>query len=459
MNGAETGTSCRGLWPRSAAFFFACAIAAVAASAAYAQQEANQSVGSRQDPQAQTVGQPSPATEQAGARANLERAFKVYLTGLAARAQAQGVPAPVVTAGLSDIELDDSVLKRLNNQPEFSRPVGDYIAQAVSDTRLATAKTLLSRHAALLGQLESRFGVDRHVLVAIWGLESNFGGNLGRRNVVSALATLGFAGERRARFGETQAIAALRIAAEENRPLADMIGSWAGAMGQTQFIPTTYLAYAVDGDGDGTRDVWGSLADALASAANYLSRSGWRTGAVWGFEVTVPDAFDYADTGRSTRRTWAEWQAGGVTAARKPAPLGQVDPGAGSIILPAGAKGPAFFVARNFRVILRYNQATSYALAIGHLADRAQGGQAFVQPWPADDQPLTRSQRLELQQLLTDTGLDTGGVDGILGPMSRRAIRAMQARLQMTPDGYPTPGLLAKLRETSAGATAATSTE
>jgi membrane-bound lytic murein transglycosylase B len=264
------------------------------------------------------------------------------------------------------------------------------------------------------------------------------------KSVIRSLATLAYADPRRARFGRTQLIAALKILQRGDISLAGLTGSWAGAMGHTQFIPTTFEAYAVDFDGDGRRDIWNSIADALASTAHYLHKSGWVPGKTWGYEVALPQNFDYRLADDETERTLAEWESLGVRRARgERFPRPEDD---AILIAPAGARGPAFLLVRNHFVIKRYNNATSYALAVGHLADRLRGGGAFVQSWPAEERPLTDAERAELQQLLARFGLYNGAIDGKIGPQSKEAIRAFQAGRGIPADGFVGVQLLQTLR-------------
>lgn len=282
--------------------------------------------------------------------------------------------------------------------------------------------------------------------MAIWGLESNYGLSRGDRSVIQALTTLAFQGSRRD-YGRTQLIAALKILQRGDVTPKAMSGSWAGAMGHTQFIPTTYNVFAVDHDGDGRRDIWETPVDALASTANYLSKSGWVTGETWGYEVVLPKGFNFVEARSTVRKPIAEWLARGVVRAdgRK------FDAWAteGSILLPAGAQGPAFLVFKNFRAILRYNNASAYALAVGHLADRLRGQGPLVTSWPRDDLPLTTAQKRELQERLAAKGFYKGGVDGMIGSGTQDAIRDYQHRLGLEPDGYPSAGLLERLRRDS----------
>jgi len=362
------------------------------------------------------------------------------------RALAEGISADLFDRTFTGVQPDPAVLRADQSQPEFTRPVWAYLDTAISPQRLATGRQLLSSHASTLEAIEQHYGVDRHVLVAIWGLESNFGGNMGDRQVVRSLATLAHAG-RRPDFAHTQLLAALTILQQGDTSPDAMLGSWAGAMGQTQFIPTTYLSHAVDFDGNGKRDIWNSPADALASAANYLSSSRWQTGQPWGFEVHLPDAFDYTLADTSIRKPVSEWRQLGLLDAKQSALSDHLDSQQASLLLPAGHRGPAFLVLANFRSILQYNNSTSYALAIGLMASQLKGQDTVIGSWPTDDEPLSRSQRLELQERLQAGGFEPGGIDGIIGANTRQAIRRLQVSLGWPADGYPTLALLEKLRQ------------
>ena len=340
----------------------------------------------------------------------------------------------VYDAAFAGVTLDRDVLKSARYQPEFVTPIWEYLAVRVSDSRIEKGRELLKTHKALFDRIEQRFGVSRYVVTAIWGLESNFGSHQGKINVISALATLAYAGGRYRRFGRSQLIAALKILQRGDITPDKFTGSWAGAMGQTQFIPTTYNAYAVDFDGDGKRNIWGSIPDALASTANYLRVSRWKAGQTWGYEVRLPKGFNIALSGKRRRAKVSTWMRRGIVRVNGRAFPRKND--IASLLLPAGANGPAFLILNNFRSILRYNNADSYALTVGHLADRLWGGQKFVTPWPIDNKPLTTAQRKELQQKLTDLGFDTGGVDGLLGRASREAIRRYQRKYKLKADGY-----------------------
>lgn len=374
-----------------------------------------------------------------------DQRFADWLTAFRLDAMKAGINAATFNRAMSGVRPDETVVEADQSQPEFVKPVWDYLGGALSDKRVERGKALLAENRALLDRIEKSYGVDRQVVVAIWGLESNYGDFMGTKSVVRSLATLGFEG-RRPDFGRSQLIAALKIIQNGDIQPEEMLGSWAGAMGQTQFIPTTYLAHAVDFDGDGRRDIWHSTADTLASTAQYLNVSGWQTGSHWGFEVVMPVDFDYALADMALTKTVAEWQKLGLKRADGRAfPATDVNEKA-SLLLPAGHKGPAFLVLQNFRTVLAYNASTSYALAVCLLGDRFRGEGEIRGSWPLDERPLTRSEREELQSLLTAKGYDHGKVDGIIGYNTRKAIRDYQRTIGLPPDGYPTASLLEKMR-------------
>jgi membrane-bound lytic murein transglycosylase B len=380
--------------------------------------------------------------------ASAASSFDAWVRDFWPAAHAEGVSRPTYERAFAGVTPDPEVLEKAQNQAEFVRPLWDYIDSAASEKRVANGREMLARNGALLDRLEAHYGVDKHILVAIWGMESSYGEALANpkimKSVVRSLATLAWGDARRARFGRQQLLAALKILERGDISVDGLMGSWAGAMGHTQFIPTTYEAYAVDFDGDGRRDVWNSPVDALASAANYLQKSGWVPGKTWGYEVVLPQDFDYEKAYGEVTHTLAKWERLGVRRAN-----GQGFPRPddnGELFAPAGANGPAFLLLRNHFVIKRYNNATSYALAVGHLADRLRGADTFVQPWPAAERPLTGPERMELQQLLAQYGLYQGAIDGKIGPGSRAAIRAYQSRRGMIADGYAGAQLLATLK-------------
>lgn len=372
--------------------------------------------------------------------------FAQWQAGFRQQALQAGITPATFDRAFIGITPDMDVIKADRSQPEFTRPVWEYLEGALSPLRVRNGKKLLDQHAVLLSQLEQRYGVDRSVLVSVWGMESNFGQFQGSKSVIRSLATLAYEGRRPA-FAQAQLIAALQILQNGDIQPEAMLGSWAGAMGQTQFIPTTYNTHAVDFDGDGRRDIWKSSADALASTAHYLQSSGWKRGEPWGFEVQVPGSFDYWLADGSLRKSVAEWQQLGVTlpaGARAPAGTEQLS---AALLLPAGARGPAFLVLDNFRAILKYNNSSSYALAVSLLAERFDNSGFIRGSWPKDDLPLSRSERIELQHLLSANNYDAGTADGIIGANTRKAIRSAQQAQGWPADGYPTHKLLESLRK------------
>ena len=375
----------------------------------------------------------------------VNEAFTTWLTGFRREALDAGISSSVFDEAMRSVRPNAAVVEANENQPEFVRPVWEYLRSAISDTRVANGKEMLRTHAPLLRQLEERYGVDKEVLVAIWGLETGYGSFMGTHRVTRALATLAYQG-RRMTFGNEQLLAALKILQNGDIEPHLMTGSWAGAMGHTQFIPTTYNAHAVDFDGDGKRDIWNNIGDALGSAGNYLGQAGWQTDTSWGTEVILPENFDYALADKSVSKSLEDWADFGVRLHGGGAVDDRDGDVSASLILPAGYKGPAFLVRKNFRTVLRYNNSTSYSLAVNLLADRFRGEGEIRGTWPTDDRPLARSEREELQRLLTSKGFDTQGFDGIIGGNTRTALRAWQLRNGIPADGYPTEALLARLR-------------
>lgn len=391
-----------------------------------------------------------------------EDAFRTFMESLWPEANAHGISRRTFDQALAEVRVDWRVLERANFQPEHEFSLGDYLDRLVSAARIEEGRRQLAAHADTFRSIEAKYGVDRHVVAAIWGIESSYGLLTGEHGVIRALGMLAWKGERRAAFGKQQLMAALRIIERGDIAPSRMLGSWAGAMGHTQFIPTTYGNHAVDFDRDGRRDIWGTVADALASTANYLKVSGWRTGVPWGLEVSLPKPFDVSLMDRAQSvEAWAKlgletatlvaWrpQAGTpptttVTTLATPR-LASVS---ATLLLPTGAKGPAFLVTDNFRALLKYNNAKSYALAVGHLADRLAGAGALVQAWPnaADDRALNRLEREDLQRLLADLGLYKGEADGLLGDQTKAALLAWQRQKGLPADAYPSVGVLTHLR-------------
>ena len=357
------------------------------------------------------------------------------------RALAAGIPAATFDAALSGVEFNASVVERDRNQNEFTKTVWDYLDTAVSEDRVALGIKALARHRALLERIEAEYGVEKEIVAAVWGLESAYGTFRGDLPVLGSLATLAYDG-RRGAFFEAELIAALRIV--EGRHVGTFTGSWAGASGHTQFMPSSWEKLAVDFDGDGKRNLWGDdPADALASTANYLRHWGWTPGMPWGLEVRLPDGFDYDQTTERVVKPVADWAALGVT----PTGGGALpDHGPGSILLPGGARGAAFLIFPNFQVIEKYNTADAYIIAIGHLADRIKGGASIAAIWPRELRALTLEERRELQNLLGQAGFDPGGVDGRMGPKTIAAVKALQKARGLIPDGYPSLEILTLLR-------------
>jgi membrane-bound lytic murein transglycosylase B len=361
------------------------------------------------------------------------------------RAKAAGISRALFDRAFKGItEPDPRVLKLAANQPEFTSTTGDYLAKAVTPIRLTTGKTKKAEEEALLSAIEKKYGVDRHILLGIWGMESNFGKDKGSMSVIRSLATLAYSGRRKA-YGNAQLIAALKILQKGVAKPEDFRGSWAAAMGHTQFIPTSYLSYAVDWTGDGVKDIWNSRQDALASTANYLAKAGWKPDRPWGWEVSLPKGFDVALIGRGHWRSVAEWEKLGVKRAD-----GQKfgSPGAEAFVMvPQGVNGPRFLVTRNFLAIMDYNLSHSYALAVGHLADRIRGMGPILAAWPEADFGLSYEQRVELQKRLNAMGFKTGGSDGRFGARTYEAIIAYQAKAGLPLDGRPSVKLLEHIRK------------
>lgn len=372
--------------------------------------------------------------------------FSDWEAGFRVEALKAGIRADIFDRAFAGVVPDMTVVKFDRSQPEFTRPVWEYLDGAMSAVRVRKGQALLVQYADVLQSIEQRYGVDRQALVAIWGMESSFGQFQGTQSVIRSLATLAYEG-RRPGFAQSQLLAALEILQHGDIAPENMFGSWAGAMGQTQFIPTTYNTHAVDFDGDGRRDIWNTPADALASTAHYLQSSGWQRGQPWGFEVKLTQGFDYALADASTRKTVAEWQQMGLklpNGSALPANVAQLQ---AALLLPAGYRGPAFLVLDNFRTILKYNNSSSYAMAIGLLSERFNGGGYVLGDWPRGDLPLSRSERIELQTLLSSRQYDAGAPDGIIGANTRKAIRSAQQSFGRPADGYPTHELLDNLRK------------
>ena len=369
--------------------------------------------------------------------------FQNWIKAFSVRATEQGLSPEVVERAMRNLRYDAEVIRRDRNQSEFTKTIWEYLDSAASETRVANGISALEKHASTLQAIEDRYGVEKEVVVAVWGLESAYGSYRGRSNVIRSLATLAF-DARRSAFFEEQLIAALRILQSGDTSPDNMTGSWAGAMGHTQFIPTSYLEYAVDFTGDGRRDIWSDdPSDALASTAAYLQRFGWTKGQPWGVEVKLPDGFDYVQAKRSVTKLPSVWAQMGVRDIQGRA---VPDHGPAAVLLPAGGNGAAFLIFDNFAVIERYNTADAYVIGVGHLSDRITGKPAIQTPWPREDRALTLKERKELQTRLTEQGFDTQGIDGRIGPLTIEAVRSFQMASGLKPDGYASLSILKKLR-------------
>lgn len=381
----------------------------------------------------------------------VDSAFETWKQQFREVAVSEGIHAETVDRALRGLLPDSKVLRLEAHQPEFTKTVWEYLETAASPERIATGQALLHDYAPLLQRIHAQYGVQPEYLLAIWGLESNFGNHTGRYSIVRSLATLAYAGAvDRRDFWQKQLVAALRILQQGDMPPVSMQGSWAGAIGHTQFIPTTFEAYAVDFDGDGHRDLVNSIPDALASTANYLASSGWGRDQPWGFEVRLPTNFDWSKADSDYWLPMNIWGLDdGLTTAQ-----GQVLDGTGEgfVLLPAGYRGPAFLALHNFQAILKYNNAQNYALAVGYLGDRIQGKSPIMAAWPTEDTSLSHDQKSELQALLTTAGFSTDGVDGKLGPNTRSALRRWQIEAGFPADGYATLQQLEALRQRVASA-------
>ncbi|ENO90041.1 lytic murein transglycosylase [Thauera linaloolentis 47Lol = DSM 12138] len=372
-----------------------------------------------------------------------DAAFASCLKQLRGEAASAGVSLASFDQHAAALTPDMTVVGFLDAQPEFVTPIWDYMAGLVDAERVADGQDMLARWEEVLASVETRYGVDAATVVAVWGVESNFGRNFGSRPLLTSLSTLSCFGRRQAYF-RGEFFATLKIIQEGHVAPERLAGSWAGAFGHTQFMPSTFMRLAVDFDGDGRRDLVDSVPDALASTANFLKRAGWRSDLPWGFEVVLPNGFDASGAGRRNKQPMADWAARGVRRADGGAlPAGATPAG---LLLPAGTGGPAFLVTRNFDALYSYNAAESYALAIAHLSDRLRGGGAFHAAWPTDDAGLSRAERREVQRLLIARGHDIGEADGMIGARTRDALKQVQAELGLIADGRAGQKVLNALR-------------
>jgi membrane-bound lytic murein transglycosylase B len=369
--------------------------------------------------------------------------FRNCVEGMWPAAAARGISRQSFERFASGLEPDVKIMDFVDAQPEFTKAFWDYIDLLVTEERIAKGREMLAQHAAAFQRMEQAYGVDRYVVTAIWGIETKFGAVTGERPVIRSVATLACIGRRQAYFKD-EFLAALEILHRGDIAPERLKGSWAGAFGLTQFMPTAFKRYAVDFDGDGRRDVATSVPDVIASTANHLKKVGWQTGQTWGYEVVLPQNFNFMLADTSRKLTLHEWTRHGIVRASRE-PFARPNDRA-YLFLPAGSRGPAFLMLENFHAIMKYNPAEAYAMAIGHLADRLRGGGAIVQAWPRDERVLSRAERLEFQQHLNRHGFDVGQPNGRFGTKTRAAVRDFQARNGMIPDGFATASVLDRLR-------------
>lgn len=366
-----------------------------------------------------------------------ERSFAAFVQALWPDAQAKGITRATFDSALNGLTPDPRVIAATKRQPEYGKPVGAYVNDIASRSRIANGLRKAKDQAATFDAVEKRFGVERWVLLALWGIETDYGAEKDHWDVFRSLATLGYIGYRDPYF-RNELLIAMRVMQDNHFARDKMVSSWAGAMGQTQFMPSNVGDYAIDFSGDGKRDLWSNVPDVLASTANYLSKEHWQRGLPWGFEVTVPKGFDY----RVSRASFAEWAKLGVRRAdSKPFPPS----GPGILFFPSGAKGPAFIATDNYAVLKEYNNSDPYAIAVGHLADRMNGGPKIKAAWPADDRPISRDARIALQKKLAALGYKVNDFEGHIDFDLRDNIRAEQVKLGMLPDGNPTAEFLERL--------------
>ena len=378
---------------------------------------------------------PAPASPQ-------DTKFAQFVKDFRATASAAGITDATFDAAMGAIKRNDRIEALTQAQPEFVKPVWSYLDTAASPRRIGDGQAAMASQAAALATIEAKYGVPKEILVSIWGNETDYGGALGSFNIFEALATLAYDGPR-ADWAKSELLAALKMMQQEKLDPHGMVASWAGAFGQLQMLPSTFLKSAVDGDGDGKRDLWHSAPDALASAAVEVSTDGWQKGRTWGYEVKLPANFAYELADGETGKPIADWTRLGVTRADGSALPANTEGGA--IYLPAGARGPAFMTFANFRVILKYNNAAAYALAVCYLADQLAGRPAIVASWPRDEASLSHDERIALQTGLTKLGFNPGKIDGVIGHDGKAALRAYQKQHNLPADGFPTMAVLAQI--------------
>ncbi|MEB3864956.1 MULTISPECIES: lytic murein transglycosylase [Acinetobacter] len=377
--------------------------------------------------------------------------FQSCLANLRSQAIAAGVSGASYDRYTQNLTPDYSVIDKLNYQPEFSTPIWDYLSGLVDEERVELGKQKLAQYRDVLNRASQTYGVPPETIVAVWGVESNFGDISGKYPLLQALGTLSCEGRRQSYF-RTEFFATMRILQRGDLTEDQLKGSWAGAFGHTQFMPSTYERLAVDFDGDGRRDLVSSTADALASTANFLNKAGWQAGMPWGFEVKVPQGMSIDGEGRRSKKALSSWSARGVTRIDgSPLVQGALSSSTSAgLMAPAGVNGPVFLVFKNFDAIYSYNAAESYGLAIAHLSDRLKGARPFATSWPTDDPGTSRMERREIQQFLINRGYDIGAVDGLIGDKTRVAIRQEQTRLGLNPTGRAGQQILRAFRQEQA---------
>jgi lytic murein transglycosylase len=373
--------------------------------------------------------------------------YRDWVTKFQSYAQHQGKRVDMIQTAFATVQENPSISASAGKQPEFVTPVWTYLSRAASPSRIADGREKYNENAAILAGVTHDYGVPDSVLMGIWGLETDFGNNFGDVNVFEALSNLGYRANRTS-FACKELLAALDIADGGHIQPQRMIGSWAGAMGHSQFLPSNYLTLAVDRDGSGAPDLWTSMPDVFASTANLLRHDNWQPGQPWGFEVTLPHNFPYGEAEIDQKQPISHWRALGVKRVDGSS-LPDLD-GDTSILLLAGYKGPAFLITQNFRAILAYNNSTSYALGVAYLGDQIRGGPGVIAAWPVNEPQLNLDERIEVQELLTKRGYDLGDADGILGFKTRKAARAFQKEIGWRQDGFVTKALLAELRKRTA---------
>ncbi len=373
-----------------------------------------------------------------------DEAFQAFVRDFETTAIAAGITPDTYNKAMAGIAPVTTLQAAIDNQPEFARQIWSYLDSAVSARRVADAKAMLTRYASVLSGIETSSGIPKEILVAIWGMETDYGSSTGDYNLFATLTTQAYAGPRQ-QYAKNELLAALHLLQDQNYPISEMTSSWAGAFGQTQFMPSTFFRYATDGDGDGKIDLWSSPADALASTAKLFAAEGWQTGKPWFYEVKLPKDFDFSLSDLDNTRPLSDWAAMGITAAAGAALPQNSDSAA--LYLPAGAHGPAFMLFDNFRVIMKYNNAAAYALAVGMLADRMASDNAPAFKWPREERALSRDERVQFQTDLKTLGYDPGDADGILGRKTRSALTLYQKSKNLPADGFPTTELLASLNK------------